>query len=96
MKAQLKHLKKTIMTPNFSWLIPDKIAGSGQIGGFYPESQQILISDLWELKELGIGAVVSLTEQSLVSSALTTVEWTTCIYQSLICRPLLLKRLKNF
>ena len=73
LKAQLKHLKKTIMTPNFSWLIPDKIAGSGQIGGFYPESQQILISDLWELKELGIGAVVSLTEQSLVSSALTTV-----------------------
>ena len=61
------------MTPNFSWLMPDKIAGSGQVGGWYPESQKVLISDLWELRELGVGAVVSLTEQPLASSALTTV-----------------------
>ena len=73
LKAQLKHLKKIIMTPNFSWLMPDKIAGSGQVGGWYAESQQVLISDLWELKELGVSAVVSLTEQPLASSALTTV-----------------------
>ncbi len=73
LKAQIKHLKKTIMTPNFSWLMPNKIAGSGQIGGWYPESQQVLISDLWELRDLGVGAVVSLTEQPLSSRALTTV-----------------------
>ena len=73
LKAQLKHLKKTIMTPNFSWLMPDEIAGSGQIGGWYPESQQVLIRGLWELSELGVGAVVSLTEQPLESSALATV-----------------------
>ena len=73
MKAQIKHLKKTIMTPNFSWLMPNKIAGSGQIGGWYPESQQVLISDLWELRDLGVGAVVSLTEQPLSSRALTTL-----------------------
>lgn len=73
LKAQIKHLKKTIMTPNFSWLMPNKIAGSGQIGGWYPESQQVLISDLWELRDLGVSAVVSLTEQPLSSRALTTV-----------------------
>ena len=73
LKVQLKHLKKTIMTPNFSWLMPNKIAGSGQIGGWYPESKQFLLSDLWELRELGVGAVVSLTEQPLSSRALTTV-----------------------
>ena len=72
-KAQLKHLKKITMTPNFSWLMPDKIAGSGQVGGWYPESQQVLVSDLWELRELGVGAVVSLTERPLASSALITV-----------------------
>ena len=73
MKVQLKHLKKVIMIPNFSWLVPGKIAGSGQIGGWDSESQQVLINDLWELRDLGVGAVVSLTEQPLALSALTTV-----------------------
>ena len=72
-KAQLMHLKKITMTPNFSWLMPDKIAGSGQIGSWFTESQQVMLSDLWELRELGVGAVVSLTEQPLAPSALTTV-----------------------
>ena len=73
LKVQLKHLKKTTMTPNFSWLMPDTIAGSGQIGGWYPESKQVLLSDLWELRELGVGAVVSLTERPLAPSSLTAV-----------------------
>ena len=61
------------MTPNFSWFLPNEIAGSGQVGGWYPDSHQVLIRELWELQELGVGAVVSLTELPLASSALSVV-----------------------
>lgn len=73
MRGQPLHPKKTKMTPNFSWFLPNEIAGSGQVGGWYPDSHQVLISDLWELQELGVGAVVSLTELPLASSALSVV-----------------------
>ncbi len=53
------------MILNFSWLLPDEIAGSGQIGGWGSYSDEILGEDLRSLKECGIGAVVSLTEEPL-------------------------------
>lgn len=62
------------MIPNFSWLLSGELAGSGQIGGWHTEHQHVLVSDLWELKEIGIGSVVSLTELPLELSALSTVQ----------------------
>lgn len=53
---------------NFSWLVSGRIAGAGQPGGpFYdPRGDQSgLLEDLDELAAQGIGALVSLTEQSL-------------------------------
>lgn len=47
---------------NFNWLISDRIAGSGQIGG--PDARE-LNNDLDQLQEYGIRAVVSLTTLSL-------------------------------
>ena len=47
---------------NFNWLISDRIAGSGQIGG---SDARELINDLDQLQEYGIRAVVSLTTLSL-------------------------------
>ena len=53
------------MILNFSWLLPDEIAGSGQIGGWGDYSGEVLAEDLRSLRECGIGALVSLTEESL-------------------------------
>ena len=47
---------------NFNWLISDRIAGSGQIGG---SDARELINDLDQLQECGIRAIVSLTTLSL-------------------------------
>ena len=60
------------MSLNFSWLIPQQLAGSGQPGGFYFDRPQSsgLVEDLHELRQHGIGAVVSLTEQPLDDDAL--------------------------
>ena len=47
---------------NFNWLISDRIAGSGQIGG---SDARELISDLDQLRQYRIRAIVSLTTLSL-------------------------------
>ena len=44
------------MPSNFSYVIPDKLAGMGQ-----PGSWCSLRDDLWQLNRKGIGAIVSLT-----------------------------------
>ena len=51
------------MLVNFSWLVEDNIAGSGQIGGWDYDGQ--LETDLDLLYEQGIRAIVSLTEWPL-------------------------------
>ena len=51
------------MPANFSWLIENVLAGSGQIGGWGYDDQ--LQSDLNSLRERGIGVVISLTESPL-------------------------------
>ena len=48
---------------NFSWLVRDSLAGSGQIGGWGYDGQ--LESDLDLLYEEGVRAIVSLTEWPL-------------------------------
>lgn len=53
------------MIVNFSWLLPDEIAGSGQIGGWGDYGGEMLNEDLRSLRECGIGAIVSLTEAPL-------------------------------
>ena len=56
------------MLVNFSWLVPNQIAGSGQIGGYgiYAEdSREKLLEDLALLREQGVLAIVSLTEEPL-------------------------------
>ena len=51
------------MVLNFSWLIPNQIAGAGQPGaGGFGES---LAGDLQQLRRDGVGAIVSLTEEAL-------------------------------
>ncbi|MBN61231.1 MAG: protein phosphatase [Gemmatimonadetes bacterium] len=51
------------MPANFSWLIENVLAGSGQIGGWGYDDQ--LQNDLNALRERGIGVVISLTESPL-------------------------------
>lgn len=56
------------MIYNFSWLLPGKLAGAGQPGGwgYRPEdSQGQLAEDLAWFAAQGVGALVSLTEESL-------------------------------
>ena len=56
------------MLVNFSWLVPNQIAGAGQIGGYndHPEDgQEELLEDLALLREQGVLAIVSLTEEPL-------------------------------
>ena len=56
------------MLVNFSWLVPNQIAGAGQIGGYndHPEGgQEELLEDLALLREQGVLAIVSLTEEPL-------------------------------
>ena len=61
---------KSGMIVNFSWLLPNEIAGSGQIGGWGDYSGEVLDEDLRGLRECGIGAVVSLTEEPLDEKAI--------------------------
>ena len=59
------------MLLNFSWLIPQQLAGLGEPGGFHYDLQSGgLTEDLHELRQHGIGAVVSLTERPLDDDAL--------------------------
>lgn len=56
------------MVLNFSWLIPNQIAGAGQLGadGFGPGLEgESLAGDLQQLRRDGVGAIVSLTEEGL-------------------------------
>ena len=53
---------------NFSWVVADRIAGSGQIGGFDTAE---LNNDLSELESHGIRAIVSLTTLSLDEAVLS-------------------------
>jgi len=53
---------------NFGWLLPGQLAGAGQPGGgAYGQggSPEQLAEDLAWLKEQGLGALVSLTEEAL-------------------------------
>lgn len=50
--------------PNFSWVVPDQLAGMGRPGRTNP-----LDEDLAALRELGIVVLVSLTESSTSSEA---------------------------
>ena len=61
-RAREEPLSETEVLFNFSWIVPNQIAGSGQIGGFDFEE---LDSDLSELESHGIRAIVSLTTLSL-------------------------------
>ena len=56
-------MRKLEMLTNFSWLIENVLAGSGQVGGWGYDEQ--LQSDLDSLCELGIKSVISLTESPL-------------------------------
>ena len=61
------------MLVNFSWLVPNQIAGAGQIGEYndHPEGgQEELLEDLALLREQGILAIVSLTEEPLNGAVL--------------------------
>lgn len=56
------------MLVNFSWLIPNQLAGAGQPGGGGSGpggGDEALSRDLRQLRRDGIGAVVSLTEEPL-------------------------------
>ena len=56
------------MVQNFSWLIPNQIAGAGQpgAGGFGPGLEgESLAGDLQQFRRDGVGAIVSLTEKAL-------------------------------
>ena len=61
-------LPETEVLFNFSWIVPNQIAGSGQIGGFDSDE---LESDLSELVSHGIRSVVSLTALGLDEAALS-------------------------
>jgi atypical dual specificity phosphatase len=61
------------MIPNFSWVVPDEIAGSGQIGAWGAYADEALANDVWDLKECGVGAIVSLTEKPLDSGPITSL-----------------------
>jgi len=53
---------------NFSWLVPNQIAGTGQLGGYdghLESDQEELLEDLDLLREQGVLAIVSLTEKPL-------------------------------
>ncbi|MEE2657531.1 MAG: dual specificity protein phosphatase 23 [Candidatus Latescibacterota bacterium] len=63
------------MIPNFSWLLPGKLAGSGCPGGSSPLAHPgLLRKDLQFLRGQGIGALVSLTEDSLDVAELATLD----------------------
>lgn len=47
---------------NFSWVIPEKLAGAALPGGFYANLVEYVRSDLKELSDLGVRCLVSLTE----------------------------------
>jgi atypical dual specificity phosphatase len=47
---------------NFSWVIPEKLAGAALPGGGYPNLEDYTRSDLAELYELGVRCLVSLTD----------------------------------
>jgi atypical dual specificity phosphatase len=47
---------------NFSWVIPDKLAGSALPGGVYSNLEDYTRSDLKELYDLGVRILVSLTD----------------------------------
>jgi len=60
----------TIALRNFCFIIDGKLAGMGRPGVFSP-----LEKDLQDLKEQGIGAVVSLTEEELDEDALKEADF---------------------
>ena len=47
---------------NFSWIIPDKLAGAALPGGIHAHLEDYARSDLKELYDLGVRCLVSLTE----------------------------------
>ena len=64
------------MLVNFSWLVPNQIAGAGQIGGYndHPEDgQEELLEALALLREQGVLAIVSLTEEPLNEKVLSAM-----------------------
>ena len=52
------------MTANFSWIIPDKLAGAALPGGGFFRGESNLRQDLRDLHERGIRCLVSLTDSA--------------------------------
>ena len=53
------------MIPNFGWIIPGELAGSGDIGGWRTSDVGLLRLNLTWLVNEGIGGIATLTESSL-------------------------------
>ena len=56
------------MIPNFGWIIPGELAGSGDIGGWRTSDVGLLRLNLTWLVNEGIGGIATLTESSLDKS----------------------------
>jgi protein-tyrosine phosphatase len=52
------------MVHNFSWVIPGRLAGAALPGSGYRQAPQYVLSDLRELRDLGVRCLVSLTQSA--------------------------------
>ncbi|MEE3235580.1 MAG: protein-tyrosine phosphatase family protein [Candidatus Latescibacterota bacterium] len=58
------------MVPNFGWLVPGQLAGSGDIAGWRAYDAEVIRRNLSWLTEEGIGAIATLTASPLDKSIL--------------------------
>ena len=57
-----------MMIPNFGWVVPGELAGSGDIGGWRTSDVGLLRQNMSWLVDEGIGGIATLTESSLDES----------------------------